>query len=103
MAILKNNNSSWPLLIKNSFNFDPVSIQAAERILNKYLTREFMSTRIGIRREGSVLSAVERTGSDGRKYYDLAIRMTSYGSVRGAQGVGRCGMVSGSAATLPSA
>lgn len=68
-------------------------MQAAERILDQYLTREFMSTRIGIRREGSVLSAVERTGSDGRKYYDLAIRMTSYGSVRCVEGVGRCGGV----------
>ena len=39
-----------------------------------------MSTRIGIRREGSVLSAVSRSEEDGRTYYDIAIRMTSFAS-----------------------
>lgn len=53
---------------------------AAAKILDQYLTQEFMSTRIGISREGSVLSAAERSGADGRLYYDLAIRMTSYAS-----------------------
>ena len=53
---------------------------AAAKLLDQYLTQEFMSTRIGIKREGSIVSAVERTGSDGRLYYDLMIRMTSYGS-----------------------
>lgn len=53
---------------------------AAAKLLDQYLTQEFMSTRIGIKREGSVLSAVERTGADGRLYYDLTIRMTSYAS-----------------------
>ncbi|GAX74403.1 hypothetical protein CEUSTIGMA_g1851.t1 [Chlamydomonas eustigma] len=54
--------------------------EAAARILNKYLEQEFMSTRIGIRREGKVISANSRTGSDGQQYVDLAIRMTSFSS-----------------------
>ena len=53
---------------------------AAKKLLDQYLTQEFMSTRIGISREGSVVSAVEREGADGRLYYDLTIRMTSYAS-----------------------
>jgi hypothetical protein len=32
-----------------------------------------MSTRLGIRREGSLLSATERAGENGRKYYDVAV------------------------------
>lgn len=62
--------------------------------LDQYLNKEFMSTRLGIKREGSILFASSRTGKDGRTYYDLGIRMTSYGSrnpyvatqVRGAGG-----------------
>lgn len=54
--------------------------QTAKRTLDKYLTKEFMSTRIGIRREGSVLFANSRQGVDGRTYYDIGVRMSSYGS-----------------------
>ncbi len=53
---------------------------AAQRLLDQYLNKEFMSTRLGIRREGEVVSATERQGGDGRTYYDLDIRMASYGS-----------------------
>lgn len=53
---------------------------AADSILNRYLTREFMSTRLGIKREGEVVSALERTADDGKKYYEIAIRMRSYAS-----------------------
>ena len=53
---------------------------SAKILLDQYLTKEFMSTRIGITREGSVVSATARTGADGRKYYDIVIRITSYGS-----------------------
>lgn len=44
--------------------------------------QEFMSTRLGIRREGSVLSAVSRKEEDGLTYYDIAVRITSYASPR---------------------
>eukprot|EP00197_Chlamydomonas_leiostraca_P014695 CAMPEP_0202867810 /NCGR_PEP_ID=MMETSP1391-20130828/9638_1 /ASSEMBLY_ACC=CAM_ASM_000867 /TAXON_ID=1034604 /ORGANISM="Chlamydomonas leiostraca, Strain SAG 11-49" /LENGTH=283 /DNA_ID=CAMNT_0049547881 /DNA_START=171 /DNA_END=1024 /DNA_ORIENTATION=+ len=54
--------------------------QTAERILEQYLNKEFMSTRIGIKREGSVLGASQREGPGGRVYYDVAIRITSYAS-----------------------
>jgi len=54
--------------------------KTAQDILEKYINREFMSTRLGIRREGQILSASQRTGTDGRTYYDIAIRMTSYAS-----------------------
>eukprot|EP00775_Hariotina_reticulata_P011772 gene11772-11917_t len=54
--------------------------QAAALILDQYLNKEFMSTRLGIRREGEVLSASSRTGPDGRLYYDIDVRMTSYAS-----------------------
>jgi hypothetical protein len=54
--------------------------QVANSILEQYLNKEFMSTRIGIKREGSILSSTQREGSDGRVYYDIAIRMTSYAS-----------------------
>ncbi len=54
--------------------------EAANRLLDQYLTKEFMSTRLGISRFGEVISATSRTAEDGRTYYDIAIRMTSYGS-----------------------
>lgn len=54
--------------------------EAAERILDQYLNKEFMSTRIGIKRTGEVVSASSRTGSDGNQYYDVQVRLASYGS-----------------------
>lgn len=53
---------------------------AANRLLDQYLTKEFMSTRLGIARYGEVVSASGRVADDGQTYYDVAIRMTSYGS-----------------------
>ena len=53
---------------------------AAKRFLDQYLTKEFMSTRLGISRSGEVVSATSRTGDDGKTYYDIAIRIASYGS-----------------------
>jgi hypothetical protein len=54
---------------------------AARKVLDQYLT-EFMSTRIGVRRESSVVSATERTaeGVDGEpaKFYDIKLRISSY-------------------------
>lgn len=46
---------------------------AAARLLDKYLNKEFMSTRIGIKREGEIISAASRQGDDGRLYYDLEV------------------------------
>ena len=53
--------------------------EAAIKNLDQFL-EEFMSTRIGVKREGEVVSAVPRTGSDGRQYYDLETRVKSYAS-----------------------
>lgn len=48
--------------------------EAGERVLRQLLT-EFMSTRIGIKRQGEIVSTRERTGSDGRSYYDIQVRL----------------------------
>jgi hypothetical protein len=53
---------------------------AAAKLLDRYLNQEFMSTRLGVKREGQVMGASSRAGADGRLYYDLDIRMTSYAS-----------------------
>ncbi|KAI8468302.1 MAG: lumenal PsbP-like protein [Monoraphidium minutum] len=53
---------------------------AAVALLDRYLNKEFMSTRLGIKREGEVISAASRVADDGRTYYDLTIRMASYAS-----------------------
>ncbi|MEW5316959.1 MAG: hypothetical protein WDW38_008296 [Sanguina aurantia] len=53
---------------------------AAKRILDQYLNREFMSTRLGIRRDGEIMGASQRTGADGKLYYDIDIRMASFAS-----------------------
>lgn len=34
---------------------------------------EFMSTRLGVRRTGEIVSARSRTGADGRLYYDVEV------------------------------
>ncbi len=54
--------------------------QTARKTLDQYLNKEFMSTRLGVRREGQVLYAESREGPDGRTYYDIGIRMSSYAS-----------------------
>jgi len=52
-------------------------MQAAEKQKEQYLT-EFMSTRIGVKREAEVVDATARTASDGQEYYDIEIRLKSY-------------------------
>ncbi|KAG0448418.1 hypothetical protein HPP92_027837 [Vanilla planifolia] len=42
--------------------------EAAEKVLKQYLT-EFMSTRLGVRRESSILSTSSRVADDGKLYY----------------------------------
>lgn len=55
--------------------------EAASRILDQYLNKEFMSTRLGIKREGQVLSAGSRQGPGGRTYYDIDVsRVPDWGS-----------------------
>jgi len=49
---------------------------AADRTKQQYLS-ELLSTRLGVRRTTSVLSAEERTASDNRKYYDLEVGIRS--------------------------
>ncbi|KIY96254.1 PsbP domain-containing protein 1 [Monoraphidium neglectum] len=53
---------------------------AAKTKLDQYLNKEFMSTRLGIKRVGEIISADSRVADDGRTYYDIVIRMASYGS-----------------------
>ncbi|CAL5222793.1 g5209 [Coccomyxa viridis] len=53
--------------------------QAAKRTLGQYL-EELMSTRIGVKRSGEVMSATERMGPDGKKYYDIQVRVRSFAS-----------------------
>lgn len=45
---------------------------AANKLLDRYLNKEFMSTRIGISRQGEVLAASSRE-KDGRMYYDIEV------------------------------
>ena len=69
----------------------PLISPSSPHLPPRYLTQEFMSTRIGIRREGKILSAVKRTGADGLDYYDLTIRRTSYSSSNPYRGGGAWG------------
>ena len=46
--------------------------KAAERTKKQYL-RELLSTRLGVKRTTDIISAGERIGPDGRKYYDLEV------------------------------
>ena len=52
---------------------------AATKNLDQFL-EEFMSTRLGVKRQGEVVSAVARTGDDGQQYYDIQTRVKSYAS-----------------------
>lgn len=45
---------------------------AAEKVLKQYLT-EFMSTRLGVRRESNVLSTSSRVADDGKLYYEVEV------------------------------
>jgi hypothetical protein len=47
--------------------------KAAEKVLGQYLT-EFMSTRLGVRRESNVLSASSKVADDGKLYYEVEVR-----------------------------
>ncbi|KMT14187.1 hypothetical protein BVRB_4g080040 [Beta vulgaris subsp. vulgaris] len=51
--------------------------EAGKNVLKQYLT-EFMSTRLGVRRESNVLSASSRVADDGRLYYQIEVNIKSY-------------------------
>jgi hypothetical protein len=60
--------------------------EAAARLLDTFLNREFMSTRLGVKREGEVLSATRREGpidpdtGKPRLYLDVDVRLRSFAS-----------------------
>ncbi|XP_050384418.1 psbP domain-containing protein 1, chloroplastic isoform X2 [Argentina anserina] len=52
---------------------------AGNRVLRQYLT-EFMSTRLGVKREGKVLATSSRVADDGKLYYQVEVNIKSYAS-----------------------
>ncbi|XP_020254974.1 psbP domain-containing protein 1, chloroplastic [Asparagus officinalis] len=50
---------------------------AAEKVLKQYLT-EFMSTRLGVRRESNILTSSSRVADDGKLYYQVEVNIKSY-------------------------
>lgn len=46
--------------------------EAGKKVVKQYLT-EFMSTRLGVRRESSVLSTSSRIADDGKLYYQVEV------------------------------
>nr|XP_011466192.1 PREDICTED: psbP domain-containing protein 1, chloroplastic isoform X2 [Fragaria vesca subsp. vesca]XP_011466193.1 PREDICTED: psbP domain-containing protein 1, chloroplastic isoform X2 [Fragaria vesca subsp. vesca] len=52
---------------------------AGKQVLRQYLT-EFMSTRLGVKREGKVLSTSSRVADDGKLYYQVEVNIKSYAS-----------------------
>lgn len=50
---------------------------AATKVLKQYLT-EFMSTRLGVRRESNILSASSRIADDGRLYYQVEVTFLTF-------------------------
>lgn len=46
--------------------------EAGKKVLNQYLT-EFMSTRIGVKRESSILNTSSRVADDGKLYYQVEV------------------------------
>lgn len=53
--------------------------EAGKGVLRQYLT-EFMSTRLGVRRESSVLSTSSRVADDGKLYYDVEVNYLHFAS-----------------------
>ncbi|KAL8239624.1 hypothetical protein R6Q59_016191 [Mikania micrantha] len=53
--------------------------EAGKAVLRQYLT-EFMSTRLGVRRESSILSTASRIADDGKMYYQIEVNIKSYAS-----------------------
>ncbi|WCJ26892.1 Photosystem II reaction center PsbP family protein [Euphorbia peplus] len=53
--------------------------EAGKKVLKQYLT-EFMSTRLGVRRESNVVSTSSRVADDGKLYYQVEVNIKSYAS-----------------------
>ncbi|KAL8527783.1 hypothetical protein ACS0TY_005576 [Phlomoides rotata] len=53
--------------------------EAGKKVLRQYLT-EFMSTRLGVKREASILSTSSKVASDGKLYYEVEVNIKSYAS-----------------------
>ncbi|GAB4855665.1 PsbP domain-containing protein 1, chloroplastic [Ancistrocladus abbreviatus] len=51
--------------------------EAGKKILKQYLI-EFMSTRLGVRRESNILSTSSRVADDGKLYYQVEVNIKSY-------------------------
>ncbi|KAK9673368.1 hypothetical protein RND81_12G163200 [Saponaria officinalis] len=51
--------------------------EAGKKMRKQYLT-EFMSTRLGVRRESEILSTSSRVADDGRLYYLVEVNIKSY-------------------------
>ncbi|KAJ1417190.1 PsbP family [Sesbania bispinosa] len=51
--------------------------EAGKKVLKQYLT-EFMSTRLGVRRESNILSTSSRVADDGKLYYQVEVNIKSY-------------------------
>ncbi|GAY63160.1 hypothetical protein CUMW_223380 [Citrus unshiu] len=51
--------------------------EAGRKVLRQYLT-EFMSTRLGVRRESNILSTSSRVADDGRLYYLVEVNIKSF-------------------------
>lgn len=46
--------------------------EAGKKVLKQYLT-EFMSTRLGVKRESSIISTSSRIADDGKMYYQVEV------------------------------
>nr|XP_043628502.1 psbP domain-containing protein 1, chloroplastic [Erigeron canadensis] len=53
--------------------------EAGKAVLRQYLT-EFMSTRLGVKRESSILSTSSRVADDGKMYYQIEVNIKSFAS-----------------------
>ncbi|XP_075501942.1 psbP domain-containing protein 1, chloroplastic isoform X2 [Primulina tabacum] len=53
--------------------------EAGKKVLRQYLT-EFMSTRLGVRRESRIISTSSRVANDGKLYYLVEANIKSYAS-----------------------
>ncbi|KAL1220583.1 PsbP domain-containing protein 1 [Cardamine amara subsp. amara] len=51
--------------------------EAGKKVLRQYLT-EFMSTRLGVRRESNILTTSSRVADDGKLYYQVEVNIKSY-------------------------
>ncbi|GAA0138229.1 hypothetical protein LIER_00012 [Lithospermum erythrorhizon] len=51
--------------------------EAGKKVLRQYLT-EFMSTRLGVRRESRILTTSSRMADDGKLYYQVEVNIKSF-------------------------